>query len=122
MLRRRAMHAPGPPRRRAFAEDSDRIGAPEPALFLDATVPDCLPVPSKLQITGQLDGQIAIFPHQIVPHICHSRSVDAQSRIWAFNQRTVSHGQSRKFRGSYVQTVTGSVSRTVRSYSDFISA
>ena len=39
MLRRRVLHAPGPSRRRAFAEDSDRIGGPEPALFLDATVP-----------------------------------------------------------------------------------
>ena len=33
------IYAPGPSRRRAFAEDSDRIGAPEPALFLDVTAP-----------------------------------------------------------------------------------
>jgi len=33
------IYAPGPSRRRAFAEVSDRIGAPEPALFLDVTVP-----------------------------------------------------------------------------------
>ena len=30
-------YAPGPSRRRALGEDSDRIGAPEPALFLDVT-------------------------------------------------------------------------------------
>ena len=33
------IYAPGPSRRRAFTEESNRIGAPEPALFLDVAVP-----------------------------------------------------------------------------------
>jgi len=37
-----------PPRIRGiFGQKSGSVRAPEPALFLDVTVPDCLPVPSK---------------------------------------------------------------------------
>jgi len=49
------IYAPGPSRRRAFAEDSDRIGAPEPALFLDVTVPVPFACAEGFWIAGLID-------------------------------------------------------------------
>jgi len=49
------IHAPGPSRRRAFADDSDRIGAPEPALFLDVTDPVRFACAEGCLIAGLID-------------------------------------------------------------------
>jgi len=49
------IYAPGSSRRRAFAEDSDRIGAPEPALFWDVTVPIPFACAEGFWIAGLLD-------------------------------------------------------------------
>ena len=46
---------PGPSRRHAFADDSDRIGAPEPALFLDVTDPVPFACVEWFLIAGLID-------------------------------------------------------------------
>ena len=49
------IYAPGPSRRRAFAKDSDRIGAPEPAHFLDVRVPVPFACAERFSIAGLID-------------------------------------------------------------------
>ena len=49
------IYAPGPSRRRALAEDSDRIGAPEPALFLDVTAPVPFACAEGFWVAGLID-------------------------------------------------------------------
>ena len=51
-------YAPAPSRRRAFAEDSDRIGAPEPALFVDVSAPVPFACAEGFWITGLIDELI----------------------------------------------------------------
>ena len=48
-------YAPGPSRRHAFADDSDRIGAPEHALFLDVTDPVPFACAEGFLIAGLID-------------------------------------------------------------------
>jgi len=49
------IYALGPSRRRALAQDSDRIGAPEPSLFLDVTVPVPFACAEGFWIAGLID-------------------------------------------------------------------
>ena len=49
------IYAPGPSRGRALAEDSDRIGAPEPALFLDVTAPVPFACAEGFWVAGLID-------------------------------------------------------------------
>ena len=51
-------YAPAPSRRRAFAEDSDRIGAPEPALFVDVSAPVPFACAEGFWIAGLIDELI----------------------------------------------------------------
>ena len=48
-------YAFGPSRRHAFADDLDRIGAPEPALFLDVTAPVPFACAEGFLIAGLID-------------------------------------------------------------------
>jgi hypothetical protein len=48
-------YAPAPSRRHAFAEDSDRIGAPEPALFVDVSAPVPFACAEGFLIAGLID-------------------------------------------------------------------
>ena len=48
-------YAPGPSRRHAFADDLDRIGAPEPALSLDVTAPVLFACAEGFLIAGLID-------------------------------------------------------------------
>ena len=48
-------YAPVPSRRRALAEDSNRIGAPEPALFLDVTAPVPFACAEGFWVAGLID-------------------------------------------------------------------
>ena len=83
-------YAPVPSRRRALAEDSDRIGAPEPALFLDVTAPVPFACAEGFWVAGLIDELnyylsplTFIEPHGATHHMVSLNSVSVLvSKVW----------------------------------------